>query len=848
MAWTPGDMSGLQALTDQDHLYAAHVNELRTAADARVQIGGDIGGTVTSPTSKARTASVTIGPAGSVADIICDGTDDQADFQTAVNSLASTGGIIHVRPGTYFFKGELTLNNSNLILSGAGVGTTTIKATSPFSVSNSSMIDINNDNTATTHVISDIIIENIYFDSNSLSTVHSVKIKGGDYGDGDSTRRVTVRNCKFNNLAVIDVGHITVFSGRGSTDRGSVTDLLIEGCEFRDTAKYHIYISGGQVEGLRIRNCRFVNSNASCIGWNQTNKASNSLASYRSHKNWEISNCYFNNNMLSASFTSLGLINDSNRTGIRGIKIANNFFDGQATTHEQYCIQIHAGWAIEISNNLFWNTRSIMAIGASANGDFWKTVPDNMTKIINNTFYKAYNIADHDSSINALWSGNLFYEIEVGGVPGGTSRQWPSHYINNIVYNTPTTAVGASSAKAAINIGASGHVIRDNTFIDDRLLANPTTAAVLTTVTSGSGHGTRTYYVKYAWSNDTGETLASSESNISLTDTQLLKITHPYSASYGVPTGAKKVNWYVSTSTNTETLQDFNYTSWQAEIETGQPFGSTITWTEPSTGLISGTGLPSANTTHPNAISGVYELSASGLANEIPNHLTNNRIYGTPIPIFKDVDNKRVIRDTFINGCLTGLRVSTDGAMTSGTNTVTSSSAKFTASDVGKTLVIMPFGGASTATTLYTTITGFTSGTQVTVANNAPETYSGAVLAFGTANVISRTGEIELEADPYPQGNITGTTTFDVGNGSIITATLTGNVIGVLSDGHFVGQRLTRIFTMGGSGSYIYTRAANEKLVGSAFIPTTAIGSVDRLTEQWDGTNWNEVSRGQNLG
>ena len=32
--WTPGDVSGSQTLTDADHLYPGHVNELRVAIDA----------------------------------------------------------------------------------------------------------------------------------------------------------------------------------------------------------------------------------------------------------------------------------------------------------------------------------------------------------------------------------------------------------------------------------------------------------------------------------------------------------------------------------------------------------------------------------------------------------------------------------------------------------------------------------------------------------------------------------------------------------------------------------------------------------------------------------------------
>jgi hypothetical protein len=36
MPWIPGDVSGSETLTNNDHLYASHINEIRTAVDARV--------------------------------------------------------------------------------------------------------------------------------------------------------------------------------------------------------------------------------------------------------------------------------------------------------------------------------------------------------------------------------------------------------------------------------------------------------------------------------------------------------------------------------------------------------------------------------------------------------------------------------------------------------------------------------------------------------------------------------------------------------------------------------------------------------------------------------------------
>lgn len=784
-----------------------------------------------------REQTITIGPAGSLSTYVCTGTADDVQIQAAITSLGSAGGVIYFRPGTYAISASISVTVP-IIFKGCGKNTI-IQASAAFS---NGMFNINGQPT----ILSHIEFQDMFFDSNDKAGVQGITIRGGEYADGDSTDRVRIKRCRFDNLATSDVGHITILSGRGSIDRGPVSDVLVEDCQFLGTVKYHLYLNGGQVEKLRITRCSFKNSDGGCIAFNQPIKLNNSLAAYRSHKNWEIDHCYFTNNMLSGSFTSVGYIQDSNRSGVRSLRIHDNFFDGQATTQEQYCIQTHSTWGLEIRDNIFWNTRTIMAIGASANGDYFQTIPDNMSKIIGNLFYKAYNIADHDSSIFAIWEDNVFYEIEYAGGSGGTSRQWPSHYKNNFFYNTPTTLVGESSQKASFNTSSSGHLVSGNTFVDDRLLASPTTAPTLTTVSGGS-MGSRTYFVKYTYANDSGETLASSESTTTVGANQLLKATIPYSSTYGVPTGAKKVNWYISTTTGNETLQDYTPTSWQTEIETDHIIGATISFTEPTTGLVSGASPPTANTTNPLSIFGVYELSSVGPAHELPNHFINNRFYGIPVPFWKDSDNKRVLRDNFTNGALIGLRTTTDASMSNGGTTLTSSSAGFVAGDVGKTVIVMPFGGTSTSQTLYTTVSSFTSSTQVTLADPAPQAFSSALLAYGTASTIGKDSERSLEAEPYVQGNVTGSTTFNVNNGEYITFTLVGNITTILSSGHWVGQEIILEATQDETGSRTMSKPSNALLAGGAFSPTSTAGSKSRWILKWDATNWIERSRVLNM-
>lgn len=73
-----------------------------------------------------------------------------------------------------------------------------------------------------------------------------------------------------------------------------------------------------------------------------------------------------------------------------------------------------------------------------------------------------------------------------------------------------------------------------------------------------------------------------------------------------------------------------------------------------------------------------------------------------------------------------------DGTITTGTNAFSSASASFTASDVGKTIVIQGAGAAGV--TLKTTISGFTNSTHVTLTANAGTSVTTGKTYYGTDN------------------------------------------------------------------------------------------------------------------
>lgn len=107
----------------------------------------------------------------------------------------------------------------------------------------------------------------------------------------------------------------------------------------------------------------------------------------------------------------------------------------------------------------------------------------------------------------------------------------------------------------------------------------PVAAPTLSSVAGGTIAQT-TYFVKITYVNPTGETDPSTESSLLVLVNNLLVVLSP--PALGTATS---YNVYVSTTTNTETLQN------------ASPIAIGTNWTLPTSGLVSGASLPVANTT-----------------------------------------------------------------------------------------------------------------------------------------------------------------------------------------------------------------------------------------------------------
>jgi hypothetical protein len=111
------------------------------------------------------------------------------------------------------------------------------------------------------------------------------------------------------------------------------------------------------------------------------------------------------------------------------------------------------------------------------------------------------------------------------------------------------------------------------------------------------------------------------------------------------------------------------------------------------------------------------------------------------------------------------------------------------------------------------------------------------VTATNVADVVTITilGSIDTL---YSIGNISGTFAPNRSNGSVQTATLTGNVTLSAPTNMTLGQSLTLIFTQDATGNRLLTPNANYKFAGNFKTLSTAANSIDMLNMFHDGATY----------
>lgn len=140
---------------------------------------------------------------------------------------------------------------------------------------------------------------------------------------------------------------------------------------------------------------------------------------------------------------------------------------------------------------------------------------------------------------------------------------------------------------AVVKETVDGQPVTGRTFVVSTALA----AADAPTLgsTAGGTDASETKYCKTAYANGNGESLPSAEASLASSAHTLLTVASPAAS-----LGATGYNVYVSTAAGTETKQN------------ATPIAIGTDWTEPASGLIAGSALPTSNTTAGQVLSGPY--------------------------------------------------------------------------------------------------------------------------------------------------------------------------------------------------------------------------------------------------
>jgi hypothetical protein len=149
-------------------------------------------------------------------------------------------------------------------------------------------------------------------------------------------------------------------------------------------------------------------------------------------------------------------------------------------------------------------------------------------------------------------------------------------------------------------------------------LTDPRFQFVVTTTVLGA-LGIRTDFLKFTYTNAAGETIASQEVSIAVPANSVCKVTMPAA----LPPGVTGVNVYGSTATGTETKQ------------AGGPFAAAAIFTEPATGFIAGTALPTASSALTSIKERVTDWQVHLTAQMTPNRAPGGALWATFMKVLK---------------------------------------------------------------------------------------------------------------------------------------------------------------------------------------------------------------------
>lgn len=573
--------------------------------------------------------SLVIGPSGSLCDIVCTGSHDGKTINTAIAAL-SGGARILIRNGTYDFSGtgdKIFIKKPNIEIDAESVGGVIFKASGGMGGGAAGRFGMLTVGQGTTP-IAGVKIRGIIFDCNNQVDTTGLTLDGG--ADASLVGVIGLSNVlvedvivKNNNSGEAGLYIIGSYTSSYGANKGKVDNITFRNVEVDTSVNSGFQLLGGGMTNLKFYDCKF----HGC----QTNGVRYYVYSLSErNSDWLFYNCRFYNNIISSPGGTIAHVRDDNQAGVDNLHFDRCYF-GSMPGNNGFAITPYSAFNNRVTNCFFDQSWACISLGLSFAGQFGNIYPLNRIFITDNIFYQVTNMFDADSSVATIFSRNIIYEGKIGAIFQPYSRHFPTIVSDNLIYDCHTGETGSLSdaSRAAFRVGSDGYVVKNNMIIDDRALVNPSAAATLTQAAGGT-LSSRTYYVKITFSNDTGETGASTEASLAISANNLITVNQ---GSNGVPSGAKKMNIYISTTTGNETLQGY--------IPLPNTAGLTVTWTEPITGLISGAALPGSNTTHAMTTYGIYEAAGAPTALAAARY-SGNEFFGITTPIVRASGYRRI--------------------------------------------------------------------------------------------------------------------------------------------------------------------------------------------------------------
>src|SRR3954454_12424016 len=208
--------------TDQSGQKIVNLGTPKASTDASTMGYADSAAAKVGPYTK------TVGPTGSGADYTCDGTADNIELQAAINAVASTGGVVHARAGTYSLSAAITIP-SGVTLAGEGPATVLKAATGLSGTTNL----ITNGSHAGGNT--GIVIRDLKIDGNRPNRTGSV---GNETGHNIFLKNVTYST-------VQDVTAVDSFSANIAFGPGT-NNSIIENCYTANAGNHNILLVGSE--------------------------------------------------------------------------------------------------------------------------------------------------------------------------------------------------------------------------------------------------------------------------------------------------------------------------------------------------------------------------------------------------------------------------------------------------------------------------------------------------------------------------------------------------------------------------------------------------------------------------